>query len=247
MKGIWKLAWVQVKLYLREPVGAFFTLLFAPLMLVLFGSIYGNDPVPMFGNRGSVDISVPAYMGLIIATVGLMSVPIATSARREAGVLRRFRATPLRPLGYMLSDIAVYTGMSLLGIVFLITVGKALYDVRFEGRVVDVLLGFGLATFSFLALGYLIAGLSPTARVAQVVGMVVFYPTIFLSGATIPLEVMPQTVRNVARFIPLTYVVKLVRGLWFGEPWGDHWMEAVVLAGVGVVGGIVATKTFRWE
>jgi len=64
---------------------------------------------------------------------------------------------------------------------------------------------------------------------------------------TIPLQVMPETIRNVARFIPLTYAVKLLQGLWFGEPWGCHWMEVAVLVGIGVVGGAVAARTFRWQ
>jgi len=247
MRGLWKLTWVQIKLYLREPVGAFFTLLFAPLMLILFGFIYGNDPVPMFGGRGTIDVSVPAYIGLIVATVGLMSVPIATSARRESGVLRRFRATPLRPLTYLVADVLVYFLMSLLGVLLLVLVGKVGYNVRFDGSLPSVMAGFCLTACAFFAMGYVLAGLAPTARVAQVVGMVLFYPMIFLSGATIPLEVMPEGVRNVARFIPLTHVVNLLQGLWFGEGWGEHLTEVVVLAGILIAGVAVSAWTFRWE
>jgi len=247
MRGLAKLTWVQMKLYLREPIGAFFTLFFAPLMLLLFGFIYGNDPIPTFGNRGTMDISVPAYMGLIIATVGLMSVPIATSSRREAGILRRFRATPLHPLIYLVSDVAVYLAMTVLGVLLLIAVGKLAYNVRFEGGLADVLGGLTLASAAFLAAGYLIAGLAPTARVAQVVGMVIFYPMIFLSGATIPLQTMPEAVQNVARFIPLTYTVELLQGLWFGEPWSDHLTEVAVLVGLLVISTFVSARTFRWS
>ena len=216
-------------------------------MLVLFGSIYGNEPTPFFGGRGTVDVSVPAYMGLIIVTVGLMSVPIQTASSREAGVLRRFRATPLRPAAYLLSSVAGNFVMGLLGVVLLILVGKVGYDVRFEGNVLSVLAGFTLGTLAFFALGYLIAGLAPTARVAQTVGMVAAFPMMFLSGATIPLETMPETVRNVSRFIPLTHVVTLMRGLWFGEGWGQHLTEVAVLAGLLVVGTAVAAWSFRWE
>nr|HID12199.1 ABC transporter permease [Anaerolineae bacterium] len=247
MRALWKLTFTQAKLYLREPLGAFFTLFFAPLMLILFGFIWGNDPDPYFGGRGTIDVSVPAYMGLIIATVGLMSVPIATSAQRESGVLRRYRATPLRPATYLVADVLVYFVMTILGILLLILVGKIGYDVRFEGSLISVMAGLCLGASAFFGLGYVLAGLAPTARVAQVVGMVVFYPMIFLSGATIPLEVMPETVRNVARFIPLTHVVTLLKGLWFGEPWGEHLTEVTVLVGMLVAGVVVAARTFRWE
>ena len=59
-----KFTWIELKLFLREPVGCFFTLLFPPLLLLLFGSIYGNEPTPMFGGRGTVDVSLPAYNAL---------------------------------------------------------------------------------------------------------------------------------------------------------------------------------------
>jgi len=217
------------------------------MMLVLFGSIYGNTPSPLFGGRGTMDISVPAYIGLIIVTVGLMSVPIGMASRREAGVLRRYQATPLRPVIYLTADVLVYFGMTLLGVVLLILTGKIGYNVRFDGNVVSVLVGFSLGALSFFALGFLIAGLAPTARIAQTVGMVIAFPMMFLSGATIPLEVLPATVREAARLIPLTYVVTLLRGLWAGEAWSKHLTEVAVLVGLLVVWTAISAKTFRWE
>ncbi len=100
---------------------------------------------------------------------------------------------------------------------------------------------------AMIAVGYLIAGVAPTARTAQVVGMVVLYPMIFLSGATIPLEVMPDSVERVSDLLPLTYVVRLLRGLWFGESWGSLAFETSVLIGILVVGTAIASRFFRWE
>src|SRR5512136_2131269 len=100
MVGLRKLAFVQAKLYLREPMSAFFTLLFGPSLLLLLGFIFGNEPGPATGGLGYLDQSVSAYMAMIIAIVGFTAVPITTAIRREAGVLRRFSATPLRPLTY---------------------------------------------------------------------------------------------------------------------------------------------------
>lgn len=247
MRALWKLTLVGVKLYLREPVAAFFTIVYAPMLLILFGSIYGNTPSPLFGGRGTIDISVPAYMGLIIVTVGLMSVPIGVASRREAGVLRRYQATPLRPVIYLTADVLVYFGMTLLGVVFLILTGRIGYNVHFDGNWVSVLAAFSLGALSFFAFGFLIAGLAPTARIAQTVGMVIAFPMMFLSGATIPLEILPATVRELARFIPLTYVVTLLRGSWIGEAWSEHLTEVIVLVGLLVVGTAISAKTFRWE
>ncbi len=68
-----------------------------------------------------------------------------------------------------------------------------------------------------------------------------------LSGITLPLEMMPETVRKVAGFIPLTHVTTLLRGLWFGNPVSQHMTEIVALAVILVVGMVVAARTFRWE
>ncbi|MGB9775392.1 MAG: ABC transporter permease [Anaerolineae bacterium] len=247
MRGLLKLLLVQAKLYLREPIATFFTIFYAPLMLLLFGTIYGNKPTPFFGGRGPMDVSVPSYIGLIIVTVGLIGLPIGTAAARESGVLRRFRATPLHPLAYIVSDVVSYLLMTVLGVLLLILTGKLVFNVRFEGNPLSVLAGFLLGTTAFFALGYLIAGLAPTARIAQTVGMVLAFPMMFLSGATIPWEVLPAKVQAVSRYVPLTLVVKLMKGLWFGDAWSQHWTEVAVLVGCLVVGGIAAARTFRWE
>ncbi len=247
MRALGKLIFVQIKLYLREPIALFFTLAYAPMMLVLFGSIYGNQPVDMFGGRGTVDVSVPAYIGLIIISVGLMSIPIAVSSSREAGVLRRFRVTPLSPALYLISDVVMYFLMTLIGVILLALVGKFGYNMRFDGNWISVLAGFSLSALAMFTCGYLIAGIAPTARIAQTVGMVIAFPMMFLSGATIPLEILPEGVRAVSKFLPVTYVVTLMQGLWKGDAWSGHGTEVLVLAGVLIVGLVLAARTFRWE
>ncbi len=239
--------WTQAKLYVREPIATFFTIFFAPLFLVLFGLMYGNEPNELFGGRGSMDVTVPAYLGIIIVTVGLIGLPIQTAVNRELGILRRYRVTPLRPLTYIVADVTTYWVMALLGMVLLVIVGALAYSIRFEGSIPSVLAGFTLSTLSFLSLGFVIASLAPSARVAQTVGMVLAYPMMFLSGATIPLEVLPAGVQRIADFLPLTYVVRLMRGLWVGEPWSTLWPEVVVLTGMLVVCSAISARFFRWE
>jgi len=239
--------WTQAKLYVREPIATFFTIFFAPLFLVLFGLMYGNEPNELFGGRGSMDVTVPAYLGIIIVTVGLIGLPIQTAVNRELGILRRYRVTPLRPLTYIVADVTTYWVMALLGMVLLVIVGALAYSIRFEGSIPGVLAGFTLSTLSFLALGFVIASLAPSARVAQTVGMVLAYPMMFLSGATIPLEVLPAGVQRIADFLPLTYVVRLMRGLWVGEPWSNLLPEVLVLTGMLVVCSAISARFFRWE
>ena len=247
MRGFRELTLVNLKLYLREPIATFFTLAFPPLMVVLFGAMYGNDPSPMFGGYGSMDVSMPAYTAMILGTVGFLGVPITISGYRESGVLRRFQATPMQPLTYILADIVANLITTLLGMMGLVIIGWLLYRVQFEGQVMAVILAVVFCGLAMFSIGYLIAGLAPGARTAQVVGMVIFYPMMFLSGASIPLEVMPETIQRIADFLPLTYVVRLLRGLWFGDAWGEHLLETAVLAGVLLVCTALAARFFRWE
>jgi ABC-2 type transport system permease protein len=247
MRGLGTLTWTSFKLYIREPIATFFTLAFPTMLVLLFGAIYGNDPTPMFGGRGSMDVSLPAYSGLIIGTVGLMSVPMTTAAYREQGILRRFKVTPLRPWAYITADLSTNLLMTLLGMVVVSLVGWLVFHIQFEGQIGAIVIALVLGTLAMSALGYIIASLASTARMAQIISMVIFYPMMFLSGAGMPSELLPEGIQKVADFLPLTYVVRLMRGLWFGDGLGQHWLEVGVLAGIVLVAGTLAARLFKWE
>lgn len=247
MKSLRKMIWMEAKLFLREPVGAFFTLVFPLMMLFLFGSIYGNEPTPLFGGQGTIDISIPTYTAMIIGTTGLMSTTITMATYRENGILRRLRTTPVSPLAVLGAQVVVVFAMTALGMLLLITAGKLVYHVRFEGNAFSMLAGFVLSSLSFFGIGFILAGTMPTARTAQIVGLVILYPMLFLSGAGFPRELLPEGIQKVSNFLPLTYVVNLLRGLWIGETWGMHWLNVSVLAGMLVIGIVVSVRTFRWE
>jgi ABC-2 type transport system permease protein len=87
----------------------------------------------------------------------------------------------------------------------------------------------------------------PTARTAWIVGMVLLYPMLLLSGAFFTIELLPAAVQKVSAFIPLTYVVNLLRGLWSGETWSMHTTDVIVLAAMLVGGVLISARTFRWE
>lgn len=99
------------------------------------------------------------------------------------------------------------------GMVLLIIAGKLVYNMRFDGDALSVLAGFMLSSLSFFSIGFILAGLMPTARTAHVVGMVLLSPMLFLSGAGFPRELLPEAIKNISTFLPLTYIVNLLRGL----------------------------------
>ena len=248
MKGLTKLTVVQAKLFLREPFAFFFTIVFPALLLVVFGAIFGNEPLSEWGlELGYIDMEVPALAAIIIGSVALIGIPTATSSDRDAGVLRRYRATPLPPLVFITSQVLIQFAMCVVGMTLLVGLGRGLYGLRFQGTAAAAVLGFTLSAFALFALGYLIASLAPTARVAQTVGMSLFFPLMFLSGAAMPRQIMPEKVRAFGDWLPLTQVVELLQGLWLGESFADHPAQLAWLLAMLAVGTLVSARFFRWE
>jgi ABC-2 type transport system permease protein len=247
MRGLLKTTWMEAKLFLREPMSAFFTLIFPLMYLFLFGAISGNEPTPQYGGQRMIDTAIPSLTAVIIGITGLMSTTMTMATYRESGVLRRLRTTPVSPLVVLAAQVIVVFAMTCLGMLLLIAAGMLVYHVRFEGNAFSVLAGFVLSSLSFFGIGFMLAGTMPTVRTAWVAGMVLLYPMMFLSGAFFTVELLPAAVQKVSALMPLTYVVNLLRGLWTGQPWGDHLLDVGVLAGMLVLGIIVSVKTFRWE
>ena len=197
MKSLLKMTWMEAKLFLREPVGAFFTLVFPLMMLFMFGTISGNEPTPGSGGQGAIDSLIPAFTAMIIGMTGLMSTTITMATYRENGILRRLRTTPVSPLVVMAAQVIVVFTMTCLGMLLLIAAGKLVYHVRFEGNAFSMLAGFILSSLSFFGIGFILAGTMPTARTAQVVAMVLLYPMLILSGAALPRELLPAAVQKI--------------------------------------------------
>lgn len=190
---------------------------------------------------------VPAYTALIIGTAGLMSLSISVASYRELGVLKRYKGTPVSPLAVLGSQVVTLFLMTLLGMFLLIAAGLAVYGMKLPARPIALLGGFALSCLAMFSLGFVLAGLMPTARSAQITAMIIYYPMIFLTGATIPREVLPESIRSVARFLPMDPVVKILQGLWRGDAWSAHTSDVLYIAGIAVVGSFIAAKTFRWE
>ncbi len=248
MKSLLKMTWMESKLFLREPVNAFFTLIFPLMMLFIFGGIYSSAPIPG-GNsaQGATSILIPAFTAMIIGMIGLMPVTITLATYRENGILRRLRTTPVSPLVVMAAQVIVVFAMTVLGVILLVIAGMLFYHVRFEGNILSIFAGFVLGCLSFFGFGLILASTMPTARTAQIVGLVLLYPMLILSGAGWPRELMPATVLKISEFLPLTYVVNLLRGLWIGEAWGQHLFDVGVLLVMLIVGATASVKLFRWE
>ncbi len=245
MKSLQKMILVEFKLFLRQPIAAFFTLIFPLFLLFLFGSIYGNEPDPLFGGRGNIDVSVPGYIAMIIATSGLMNLPSVLATYREQGVLRRYQASPLPTFTLLLAQVIVSALTAVVGGGLLVATAVFVYDLVLPVSPWATLLAFVLGSLSFFALGFLLAGVLPTSRAATAVGMALLYPMIFLSGAALPRQILPENIQRFSDWLPLTHVVNLIQDLWYGGNW--NMTALTIVMAVMLIAGLAATRTFRWE
>lgn len=247
IKSVNQMISVEGKLSLRNFMGIFFSLFFPSLMLILFGGIYGNEPNEMFNNHGVLDVSLPAYSVIIICVTGIMNLPLAMANYRERKVLKRFMATPVSPSLILFSQVVVNFLLSIAGMIILAAVGKLAYDLKFLGDFWPVAFAFVLSTFASFSMGFVIASVAPNMKSATAIANILYYPMLFLTGATVPLETMPDTMKKIADFLPMTHAVKLLKGVWLGENLGDYMTQIYVLAATLVVGIIISVFTFRWE
>ena len=252
MKTLTNLLKVDFKLILREFIVVFFSLIFSVLMILMFGSIYGNEPTQFYGGYGYVDVLVPAYLGVILSVNGIMSLPLTLVEYREKKILKRFMATPMKPSYIIISQLVVNFATTVIGFLLLLLVGKIVFNLKFYGSVFLFILAFVLSTLSLFSIGFLIASLVNNTRAANAIGDLIYFPMIFLSGATFPIESFPKSMQNIAKALPLTYVSDLFKRIWLNSDL--NWVKSglslkvdfVVISIVLVVCILVSIFKFRW-
>ena len=157
----------EAVLYCRDVFSAFFTFAFPVLMLVLFGSIYGNAPTAYFDGLGSIDVSVPAYCAMILAVVGIMAFPLTLAQYKERKIYKRFDATPLGKGAVIAVQGAVSFTMAVLGFLLLFAVGFGVYGLRVDGSWVLIAALLLLCMASIFALGFFFTAIAPTESMAR--------------------------------------------------------------------------------
>lgn len=254
LKGLWKLSWIETKVFVREPLGFVGSLLVPVIIFIIFGRALGAGPrsvSPLDGPLGPSSDAPPfdaAILAALLIALGAVQSLIAIIAiYREGGILKRLRATPLSPVTILGAHVLVKLLFTVASLALLVLAGRRI----FPGAMQVDLLSFGaallLSTMSILMFGFVLASLVPTARFAQPLGAVILYPMIALSGLFFPTDALPAWLRGVAFFFPTTHAVALMQGVWDGAGWLAHWENALMLIVLGAVFAALSAKVFRWE
>ena len=248
LRGLWKLTWIEIKIFLREPLGAFGTIGFPVLIFLAWGRVASRSLAPSSLAASSfIRVDIPVFASLLIAISAVLSLVTIISIYREGGILKRLRATPLRPQTILTAHVLVKLMLTAASLALMVLAGKRYYPVGVHVPLFSFTIALLISTWSILSIGFLIASIVPTARFAQPIGAMILYPMIAVSGLFFPVEFLPPVLHAVARVLPLTYAVALLQGIWNGDPWSAHLGDVAGLVLVFVVCAALSAKVFRWE
>jgi len=248
LRGLWKLTWIETKVFLREPLGAFGTIGFPVLVFVVMGravNIKGAPPSLAFSSFSRTGI--PVLASLLIAVSAVLSLVTIISIYREGGILKRLRATPLRPQTILTAHVMVKLMFTAATLALMFLAGKRYFPAGADVPWFSFAIALLISTWSILSIGFLIASIVPTARFAQPVGAIILYPMIAVSGLFVPVESFPPVLHAVAQVLPLTYSVRLLQGIWNGEGWLVHLSDVAALTVLFLICTALSAKVFRWE
>jgi ABC-2 type transport system permease protein len=247
-RGLGKLTWLEIKIFLREPLGAFGSIFFPVLVFVVVGRLLGGRlTMGSSSVAGFVRVGLPVLASVLIALSGVLSLVTIISIYREGGILRRLRATPLRPQTILTAHVLVKLALTVVTMALMVAAGKRYYPINVDVPVFGFAIALLISTWSILSIGFLIASLVPTARFAQPIGAAVLYPMLALCGLFVPLNALPPALHTVARALPLTYAVSLLQGIWVGDAWSAHIGDVAGLVIVFAICTALSAKVFRWE
>jgi ABC-2 type transport system permease protein len=225
----------------RSRESAFFVFLFPPLLFVLLASAFGED-------ADDATYLVAGLVGYAVANTALAGLAIMLVIRREFGILKRLRSTPLPASLYLAATLVSNLIVVALQSVAVVALGVFLFDAESPADAVSFLLVLVLGAVSFAGLGLAAASLIRSAEAVSAVVNVIVLPMSFLSGSFGTADELPSVLQALADVLPLVYLIELAVATYRdGEPITDHLGAVAVLVVWGAAGYVVARARFGWE
>jgi ABC-2 type transport system permease protein len=246
MRGLVKLTWVEIRIFMREPLGLFAAIGVPFTMFLVLGRSVSTSTDHARATQ-FVALDLPLFVSIFISINAALSLIAVISIYREGGILKRLRATPLRPPAILGAHVLVklfFTGISLS---LTILAGRRFYPVTLHPHVAGFALAVVVTTLAILCMGFVVASMVPTARFAQLIGSIVFYPMLAVSGMFVPLASMPRSLALLGSVLPMSHAVALLRGAWVGTGWLELLPHLGALALTIAISLALTTRVFRWE
>jgi ABC-2 type transport system permease protein len=232
-------------LFWRNREAAFFSFLFPIILLVLLGSVYGDGDIE--GVRGSTYL-LAGLIGYGVAAAAFASLAITLVVRREAGLLKRVRGTPLSPGLYLSAVITSIVIVIALQAGAQVLIGRFLLDADWPASPVSFVVVLLVGTAAFAALGLAVTTAVRTAEGSSAVVNAIYLPMAFISGAFFSPRDLPRFLEVLSEALPLTYLLRLIRSTFIeGEVLSSSPGEIAAVVVWGLAGLVVALRVFRWE
>lgn len=247
MKAFKTLFNIEMKLAIREFSGVLFGIIIPVGIMLLLGTLYGDKTIAEGSHITLVQQGVPAVITIGICASGLMGIPITVSSYREKKILKRFQVTPTSPL--LLLSVQFFTNLvtALISSVLVLITAIVFFGYKIEGNILGFTIMYFLVAFTIFSMGIFIASVSNSVKTANLLCTILYFPMLFLSGATIPYEIMPKGLQNIASIMPLTVGIKILKGVSVGNPISDFIGLLAFLFIIGFICIIISVKTFRYD
>lgn len=254
LRGYLAMTRAEFRLFRREPFSIIFVLAFPLMMMSLLSAVFGNDQASttevengMLVWRGvtPTDYYAAASVAVIIAALGLMTLPISLASYRERGVLRRFRASSVPAWIIVGAQLTLALVTFLAGTLVMGVVAWLVHDAELPADPVGVVVALLLGTLAFGALGLLLAVVVRNSRSAQGIGLLLFFAMWMIAGTAPPRAVLPAGLRDAGELLPLTHLVTALQDPWFGYGWSVT--DLLLLAVWALAAGAPALWRFRWD
>jgi ABC-2 type transport system permease protein len=234
----------QQLVFWRSKEAALFIFLFPLLLFVLLGSVYGGK---IYGVPAPVAL-LAGLLGYGCANTAFAGLAIQLVVRRELGILKRLRATPLSATTYIAATLVSTLVVFVLQVIALFLLGRVFYGTPFPHAVGSLVLAIVLGAAAFAALGVAAASLIHSAEGSSAVVNFILLPMAFLTGSFGPTRHYPSFLRAIGDVLPLKYFIDLMNAVYLhGQALWTKPEALAVLAAWGATGLLVAALRFRWE
>jgi ABC-2 type transport system permease protein len=214
--AVGRLVRAELKLMMRDPLVLTFVVAFPIVTMLIIGGAFGTQPDRAFDYVNPAHWYVASYLTVVIAAMGLVMLPVHLASYRERGVLRRFAAAGFPRWSFPISQLIVGLATTTVSCALLLAVAAPVYGIPPMHAWWRVTAALALGSIAFVSLGVVLGSVLPSARSAQAVGLLIFFPSFLLGAGGPPPHVMGSVVRQVAGPLPLTLLTNAVREPWLG-------------------------------
>jgi ABC-2 type transport system permease protein len=222
----------EIRLMLRDPLTLTFVFAFPIVTMLIIGGSFGREPDEAFEWVDPAHWYVASYLTVVIGATGLVTLPVHIASYRERGVLRRFAASGFPRWSFAIAELVVGLVTIALGVVLLLAVAMPVYGVPVVQDWWRVGAGLVAGSVAFVSIGVLLGTVLRSARSAQAVGLMLFFPSFLLGVGGPPPQVMGTALKNISDVLPLALVTNSVREPWLGLADGSASLIAVVVIAV---------------